>query len=90
MEPSTIADHLFNPLTIREVTFRNRIAVSPMCQYSSEDGFAALQKVGRTKEKKELLLLPSFHSSVSRDTWASGCATDATEAALKGCATGLA
>ena len=28
------------PLTIREVTLRNRIAVSPMCQYSSEDGFA--------------------------------------------------
>jgi 2,4-dienoyl-CoA reductase-like NADH-dependent reductase (Old Yellow Enzyme family) len=32
---------LFAPLTIREVTFRNRIAVSPMCQYSSEDGFAS-------------------------------------------------
>jgi 2,4-dienoyl-CoA reductase-like NADH-dependent reductase (Old Yellow Enzyme family) len=32
--------HLFSPLTIREVTFRNRIAVAPMCQYSSEDGFA--------------------------------------------------
>ena len=31
---------LFSPLTIRDVTFRNRIAVSPMCQYSSEDGFA--------------------------------------------------
>src|SRR5271165_2834529 len=31
---------LFTPLTIREVTFRNRIAVSPMCQYSSEDGCA--------------------------------------------------
>jgi 2,4-dienoyl-CoA reductase-like NADH-dependent reductase (Old Yellow Enzyme family) len=31
---------LFTPLTIREVTFRNRIAVSPMCQYSSGDGFA--------------------------------------------------
>jgi 2,4-dienoyl-CoA reductase-like NADH-dependent reductase (Old Yellow Enzyme family) len=31
---------LFTPLTIREITFRNRIAVSPMCQYSSEDGFA--------------------------------------------------
>jgi len=31
---------LFTPMTIREVTFRNRIAVSPMCQYSSEDGFA--------------------------------------------------
>jgi 2,4-dienoyl-CoA reductase-like NADH-dependent reductase (Old Yellow Enzyme family) len=32
--------HLFQPLTQRGVTFRNRIAVSPMCQYSSEDGFA--------------------------------------------------
>jgi 2,4-dienoyl-CoA reductase-like NADH-dependent reductase (Old Yellow Enzyme family) len=32
--------HLFSPLTIREVTLRNRIAVSPMCQYSCEDGFA--------------------------------------------------
>lgn len=32
--------HLFTPLTIRGVTFRNRIAVSPMCQYSSDDGFA--------------------------------------------------
>jgi 2,4-dienoyl-CoA reductase-like NADH-dependent reductase (Old Yellow Enzyme family) len=31
---------LFSPLTIRDVTFRNRIAVSPMCEYSSEDGFA--------------------------------------------------
>ncbi len=35
------APHLFTPLTIRGVTFRNRIAVSPMCQYSSEDGFAS-------------------------------------------------
>ena len=32
--------HLFSPLTLREVTLRNRIAVSPMCQYSSKDGFA--------------------------------------------------
>src|ERR1051325_484244 len=31
---------LLTPVTVREVTFRNRIAVSPMCQYSSEDGFA--------------------------------------------------
>jgi 2,4-dienoyl-CoA reductase-like NADH-dependent reductase (Old Yellow Enzyme family) len=33
--------HLFTPLTLRSVTLRNRIAVSPMCQYSSEDGFAS-------------------------------------------------
>src|SRR3954465_7910157 len=32
--------HLFTPLTIREIVFRHRIAVSPMCQYSSRDGFA--------------------------------------------------
>ncbi|HEY9657373.1 MAG TPA: NADH:flavin oxidoreductase/NADH oxidase [Allocoleopsis sp.] len=32
--------HLFTPLTQRDVTFRNRIAVSPMCQYSSTDGYA--------------------------------------------------
>ena len=31
---------LFTPLKIRDVTFRNRIVVSPMCQYSSTDGFA--------------------------------------------------
>ncbi|MBX5484201.1 MAG: NADH:flavin oxidoreductase/NADH oxidase [Myxococcaceae bacterium] len=29
---------LFSPLTIRDVTFRNRVWVSPMCQYSAEDG----------------------------------------------------
>lgn len=31
---------MFSPLTLRGVTLRNRIAVSPMCQYSSVDGFA--------------------------------------------------
>ena len=32
--------HLFEPLTIKSVTLRNRIGVSPMCMYSSEDGVA--------------------------------------------------
>jgi 2,4-dienoyl-CoA reductase-like NADH-dependent reductase (Old Yellow Enzyme family) len=32
--------HLFKPLTVRSVTLRNRIGVSPMCQYSAEDGVA--------------------------------------------------
>jgi 2,4-dienoyl-CoA reductase-like NADH-dependent reductase (Old Yellow Enzyme family) len=31
---------LFQPLTFRSVTLRNRIGVSPMCQYSAEDGVA--------------------------------------------------
>jgi 2,4-dienoyl-CoA reductase-like NADH-dependent reductase (Old Yellow Enzyme family) len=32
--------HLFDRLKIRQIELKNRIAVSPMCQYSSGDGFA--------------------------------------------------
>jgi 2,4-dienoyl-CoA reductase-like NADH-dependent reductase (Old Yellow Enzyme family) len=32
--------HLFDALPIRDVVLANRIVVSPMCQYSSRDGFA--------------------------------------------------
>ena len=32
--------HLFDPLTIQDITFANRVFVSPMCQYSSVDGYA--------------------------------------------------
>lgn len=32
--------HLFTPLEIRDVRLRNRIGVSPMCEYSSTDGYA--------------------------------------------------
>ena len=39
MNPSN-QPHLFQPFTIRSVTLRNRIGVSPMCQYSSQDGVA--------------------------------------------------
>ena len=31
---------LFSPLIIKDITFKNRIVISPMCQYSSIDGFA--------------------------------------------------
>ena len=30
--------HLFTPLTLRELSIKNRIFVSPMCQYSSKEG----------------------------------------------------
>ncbi len=33
-------NHLFAPLKLRSLTLPNRIAVSPMCEYSSVDGFA--------------------------------------------------
>jgi 2,4-dienoyl-CoA reductase-like NADH-dependent reductase (Old Yellow Enzyme family) len=33
--------HLFDSLTIRDISFANRVFVSPMCEYSSIDGFAS-------------------------------------------------
>ena len=32
--------HLFSPLQLGDIQLKNRIAVSPMCEYSSADGFA--------------------------------------------------
>src|SRR6476646_3771034 len=32
--------HLFDPMTLRGLTLANRVLVSPMCEYSSDDGFA--------------------------------------------------
>src|SRR5271157_3236491 len=40
MNKSKSAPHLFQPLTVRSVTLRNRIGVSPMCQYSAQNGVA--------------------------------------------------
>ena len=37
---SDAPNHLFSPLTQRSITFPNRIAVSPMCQYSYLDGLS--------------------------------------------------
>src|SRR3984893_15782713 len=33
--------HLFAPLAIRDITFAHRVFVSPMCEYSSTDGYAS-------------------------------------------------
>jgi len=35
-----MTSRLLSPLTIKDITFKNRITISPMCQYSSVDGFA--------------------------------------------------
>ena len=40
LETELMSISLFSPLQLRSVRFANRIGVSPMCQYSSEDGFA--------------------------------------------------
>jgi 2,4-dienoyl-CoA reductase-like NADH-dependent reductase (Old Yellow Enzyme family) len=38
--PGASAPGLFDPVALRGLALRNRVAVSPMCQYSSDDGFA--------------------------------------------------
>ncbi|WAC09406.1 NADPH dehydrogenase NamA [Dyadobacter pollutisoli] len=35
-----MASQLFTPFTLKSITLKNRLVVSPMCQYSSVDGFA--------------------------------------------------
>ncbi|OYR46439.1 NADH:flavin oxidoreductase/NADH oxidase [Halorubrum sp. Hd13] len=35
-----MTDSLFAPLTLRDTELRNRVMLSPMCQYSADDGFA--------------------------------------------------
>jgi 2,4-dienoyl-CoA reductase-like NADH-dependent reductase (Old Yellow Enzyme family) len=35
-----MGDSLFSPLPLRGITLANRLVVSPMCEYSSADGFA--------------------------------------------------
>lgn len=35
-----MSSKLFSPLQIKSITLKNRIVISPMCQYSSTDGFA--------------------------------------------------
>ncbi len=35
-----MTSHLFTPFTMRGQTFKNRVAISPMSQYRSKDGFA--------------------------------------------------
>ncbi len=40
MSNTTDPAHLFSPITLAGITLPNRIVVSPMCEYSSVDGFA--------------------------------------------------
>jgi 2,4-dienoyl-CoA reductase-like NADH-dependent reductase (Old Yellow Enzyme family) len=35
-----MSSKLFSPLQIKSLTFKNRMVISPMCQYSATDGFA--------------------------------------------------
>ncbi len=35
-----MSSKLFSSLQIKSITLKNRIVISPMCQYSAQDGFA--------------------------------------------------
>ena len=71
---------LLSPLTIRGVTFRNRIVVSPMCQYCADEAWPAIgiwciSAAGRSAARASSLSKPppspataGFHPA----TWASG------------------
>src|SRR5580698_6752657 len=62
---------LFSPFTLRGVTLPNRVVVSPMCQYSAEDGRATAW---------HMIHLGGLALSAAGDL---GLYDDATEAALK-------
>jgi 2,4-dienoyl-CoA reductase-like NADH-dependent reductase (Old Yellow Enzyme family) len=38
-EKEVVVPALFQPITLRGITFKNRVVVSPMCMYSAKDGF---------------------------------------------------
>jgi 2,4-dienoyl-CoA reductase-like NADH-dependent reductase (Old Yellow Enzyme family) len=60
--------NLLSPITIKSLSFRNRIVTSPMCQYSSTDGFylssyLMLARPYCTTNKKWTLKHPSNNKS---------------------------
>jgi 2,4-dienoyl-CoA reductase-like NADH-dependent reductase (Old Yellow Enzyme family) len=80
--------HLFDPLAVGPVTLPNRITVSPMCQYSAEDGSATdwhLQHLMQCALSRAALVMVEA-TAVSREGRIShGCLglySDANEAAL--------
>jgi NADPH2 dehydrogenase len=79
---------LFSPIALRDLTLRNRIIVSPMCQYSAEDGRATawhMQHLGSLALSGAAMLCVEA-TAVEADARISfgdlGLYDDATEAAL--------
>src|SRR3954464_4535513 len=80
--------HLFTPITIGGLTLANRIAVSPMCQYSAIDGAANdwhLQHLGSLSLSGAGLVIVEQTAVEPAGRISHGCLglySDATEAAL--------
>lgn len=79
---------LFQPLAMRDTLFRNRIVVSPMCQYSGEDGRAGdwhLQHYGGLASSGPGLLMIEATAVTETGRITKGCLglySDAGEAAM--------
>src|SRR5438094_5167155 len=79
---------LFEPLSLGGITFANRIAVSPMCQYSAENGAATdwhLQHVGSLSLSGAGLVIVEQTAVESAGRITHGCLalyTDTNEGAL--------
>jgi 2,4-dienoyl-CoA reductase-like NADH-dependent reductase (Old Yellow Enzyme family) len=84
-----MASALFSPISLRELALPNRVVVSPMCQYNSDDGSASdwhLMHLGQfSLGAGALVMTESTHvSAVGRITHrCAGMYSDANEAAMK-------
>ena len=84
-----MSSHLFSPITIGGITLANRIAVSPMCQYSAADGSANdwhLQHLGSLALSGAGLLIVEATAVEAEGRITPGCLglySDANEAALE-------
>jgi NADPH2 dehydrogenase len=80
--------HLFTPVAIGGITLANRVAVSPMCQYSAENGAANdwhLQHLGSLSLSGAALVVVEQTAVEAAGRISHGCLglySDATEAAL--------
>ena len=70
------ATNLFSPFSTGAITLPNRVVVSPMCQYSSEDGFATdwhLVHLGsRAVGGAGLMFVEATAAGSRREIWESG------------------
>jgi NADPH2 dehydrogenase len=84
----TMANRLFEPMTLGGIALANRVAVSPMCQYSAEDGVANdwhLQHLGALSLSGAALLVVEQTAVEPEGRITPGCLglySDANEAAL--------
>jgi integrase len=61
--------HLFDELQVREVTLRNRIVVSPMCEYSSTSPYGTGRPRWPWTIKRTQLLPAGIRAGLGRIGW---------------------